>query len=204
MGPFKWGKRDKALMRYEPGQNGQAPATITGCEVVVRPDLVITDGKLLPGVTNEVATGLMAASLRRLLKADQVPVDVRPVDYLGRFARIEYRIPDWEGPVTFCLLAGTCDRRVHEAWETYRDGWALKVRQLHRRTQSLDGANARLEAALGKWSSLREAEARLVSEGEYAYMMAEIANTLSMQSLVPPPHCEPQTLVPKAADPRPA
>jgi hypothetical protein len=213
MWPFD---RNKTIVKYEQGQapaegtgkelvtlDGQAPITVTGKLVVVRPDLIIEGGALLPGVTIDMACGLLAANLRMLLKSDRIPVDVKDVDYCGRFARFDFHIPDWEGPVRFCLLAGTADQRVVAAWRKYRDGWAQKVRQLHKRTQVLDEPNRVLVEAINLWSKLREAETRLVGEDEFVYTLTAMGDALSLQTLIPPARCEPQTLVHKAAAPIP-
>jgi hypothetical protein len=195
--------KPQAMVSYEEpsGQANQAPATITGITVFVRPDLLLQGGKLLPGVPIEVASSMLAAQLRRLIQADNVPVDVRPLEYMGRFARIEYTIPDWEAPVVNCLLAGTADKSVYAAWMQYQDGWTQKVSQLHRRTQDVSLANKLLEKAEDMWKELRDSPRRVVGEGEYAFMLGSIDQALTMQELVPTPRQGRQVFVDKAADP---
>jgi hypothetical protein len=114
-------------------------------------------------------------------------VAVEFVGHEGRFAAARFKVPAWGIEVDLCQPVAVVDAGVGRAFDVYREGISLKVREMHKGVQCYDTANARIQTALGQWRRLRQRDEVLYTDAEDMFVQAAFVNALTMSALTPAP-----------------
>jgi hypothetical protein len=181
-------KQGTKVIVYDVPQADRAEAAaVKGREVAIfRPPVLLDpQGRTLPGISKDLIAQYLVQMTAALAETDLGPVTVEWVQQQGRFVNTRFMILAWGQMVEIVHPVAPVSQRLANAWEIYKGGIALKVRELHKGHQHFDEANGMIGQACRRLEQLRDDDVPHFSDAEYLFLQAEFQRARVMSALVP-------------------
>jgi len=177
----------KVIVYDLPDTDRAEAAAVQGREVAIfRPPVLLDpQGRTLPGISKDLVARYLVHTTAALAEADLGPVTVEWLEQTGRFVNTRFSIAAWGQAVEIVHPAAPVSQRLANAWEIYKGGIALKVRELHKGHQRFDQANALIAQACRRLDQLRDDDVPQFSDAEFLFLQSEFNRARVMSALVP-------------------
>jgi len=170
-----------------PDDGKDGSAAVQGSEVAIwRPPVMLDpSGRTLPGVSKDLVARYLVSTTAALADADLGPVQVEWKEQVGRFTAATFTVQAWGQSVDLVHPIAAVSQDLANAWEVYKSGMALKVRELHKGHQHYGKANDLLRRASKKLEQLRDDELPHFNDAEYLFLQCAFQRAQVMSALVP-------------------
>ena len=167
--------------------SAEAAAAVKGREVAIFRPPVLLDaaGRTLPGINKDLVARYLVNTTAALAEADLGPVTVEWLEQQGRFVNTRFTIQAWGQTVEIVHPVAPVSQKLANAWEIYKGGIALKVRELHKGHQRFAQANEMIMHAVRRLEQLRDDDTPHFSDAEYLFLQAEFQRAQVLSALVP-------------------
>jgi hypothetical protein len=192
-------KRNTSVVVYDlPASDaGGAGAAVRGREVAIfRPPVMLDpQGRTLPGVSKDLVARHLVSTTAALADADLGPVTVEWKAQEGRFMEATFTIQAWGQSVDIVHPIAPVSQKLANAWEMYKSGVALKVRELHKGHQRFGQANDLIRRASRQLEKLRDDDLPHFNDAEYLFLQTGFQHAIVMSALVPVGKAEPEAVI---------
>jgi len=153
-----------------------------------RPPVVLgQDGESLPGVDRQLVATYLVATTGMLADVDLGPVRVDWKGRVGRFATASLNMETWGQSVTVMMPVHVVSTQIEGIMAQYQEAVSEKARQIHKGHQDYSRPNAILRRAAKQLERLRDEPAPHLTDPEYLFVAANLAQAQVMNALVPLP-----------------
>jgi len=179
-----------------------AAAAIKGNQVAIwRPPVLLdSQGRTRPGVSKDLVARYLVNTTAALAEADLGPVTVEWRAQEGRFVETAFQIHAWGQEVEIVHPIASVSQKLANAWDVYKSGVALKVRELHKGHQRFGEANGLIRRASRTLERLRDDDVPHFSDAEYLFLQTAFQRAQVMSALIPVSEVEPQEVVGTTAE----
>ena len=174
-----------------------AGAAVRGREVAIfRPPVMLDpQGRTLPGVSKDLVARYLVSTTAALADADLGPVTVEWKAQEGRFMEATFTVQAWGQSVDIVHPIAPVSQRLANAWEMYKSGIALKVRELHKGHQRFGQANDLIRRASRQLEKLRDDDLPHFNDAEYLFLQTGFQQAVVMSALVPVGKAEAEAVI---------